>query len=67
MLSITLNGQSRDVQPDTSLSGLLAELGIDAREVAIEHNLKVIPKDQYPAILISAEDRIEIVRFVGGG
>jgi sulfur carrier protein len=46
---------------------LLAELEIDPRIVAVEHNVVVVKKHQYETTMIAEGDEIEIVRFVGGG
>ena len=46
---------------------LLAHLNIDARRVAVEHNLVVLKRDAFAATMVREGDEIEIVNFVGGG
>ena len=45
----------------------LAQLGVDPRRVAVEHNLMVIKKAHYDTTQIQDGDQVEIVNFVGGG
>ena len=66
-MQIVLNGEPRALTPGVSVSGLLADLGIDARKVAVERNLEIVPKSTFEATLLAEGDRIEIVHFIGGG
>jgi len=50
-----------------TLTALLAELNIDPRRVAVEHNLSVVKRTLYDDVVVREGDRIEIVNFVGGG
>ena len=50
-----------------TISALLATLEIDARRVAVEHNLIVVKRDRYDATVVNDGDEVEIVNFVGGG
>jgi thiamine biosynthesis protein ThiS len=50
-----------------SVAALLAQLDIDPRRVAVEHNLNIIKRQTYSDTLIGEGDRLEIVNFVGGG
>lgn len=66
-ITVTLNGETRQIPPELTLYGLLEHLELDPRKVAVERNLEIAPRDQYPAIRIQPDDRLEIVHFVGGG
>ena len=66
-VTITLNGEPRDVPSGLTLTGLLQELGLDPRKVAVERNLEIAPRSAYDRIGIEPGDRLEIVHFVGGG
>jgi sulfur carrier protein len=46
---------------------LLRDLEIDARRVAVEHNVVVLKRVQFGATVVREGDEIEIVNFVGGG
>jgi thiamine biosynthesis protein ThiS len=66
-LTITLNGEPFVIEKPISISGLLAQLQIDPRIVAVEHNVTVVKRDRYQSTMVNEGDEIEIVRFVGGG
>lgn len=66
VMEITVNGEKKTVAP-LSILGLLEELGIDSRRVAVELNMEILPKADYGTTNLSDGDRIEIVHFVGGG
>lgn len=65
-MHIQVNGESRQVTA-TTLTGLVEELGLDPRKVAIERNLEIVPKSLHATTALTDGDRIEIVQFVGGG
>ena len=67
LLTITLNGESFELEQPLSVADLLARLEIDPRRVAIEHNLEIIKRHTFPDVVIGEGDRLEIVNFVGGG
>jgi len=64
---ITVNGETRPAKPGATVTDLLRELGLEAGRVAIERNLDILPRKQWPETRIAAGDRYEIVQFVGGG
>ncbi len=66
-MNITLNGENRTVSAALYISGLLAELELEPRKIAVEHNLEIVPKSAYGTTAIKENDQIEIVQFVGGG
>ena len=61
-----MNGEAGDYAV-ANLSGLLALLDLDARKVAIERNLEIVPRSLFTATVLADGDRIEIVHFIGGG
>ena len=66
-VTITLNGERFELDSPMTVAALLAQLDIDPRRVAVEHNLNIIKRQTYPDILIGEGDTVEIVNFVGGG
>lgn len=66
-MQITLNGELRAVPEGLSVEGLLRELDIAARKVAVERNLEIVPKSAYETTPVEDGDRFEIVHFIGGG
>ena len=66
-ITLSVNGESRQVEAGMSLPDLLGVLGVDRRVVAVAHNGEVIPRQEYDRVVLQEGDRIEIVRMVGGG
>jgi sulfur carrier protein len=66
-LIIQVNGESQQTPAGTTVTALLAQLGLNAGRVAVEHNLKILPKSRWDQTQIAPGDRLEIVQFVGGG
>ena len=67
MLRLTINGEARTLHGPHDVARLIALLELDARKVAVERNLEIVPKSQFEATALSDGDRIEIVHFIGGG
>ncbi len=66
-IDLVVNGQPRRVAPGTTVSALVALLGLDGRPVAVERNREVVPRARHASTEVAAGDHIEIVTFVGGG
>lgn len=66
-IDIVINGQPRPVNEGTTVAGLISELGLAGRPVAVERNREVIPRAQHASTVLAAGDRLEVVTFVGGG
>ena len=66
-MKLTVNGEERTAPEGLTLQELVRELSIEGRPIAVELNLRVVPKDRYPATRLSEGDKLEIVSLVGGG
>jgi sulfur carrier protein len=64
---ITVNGERRAAPDGATVADLLRELNLPAGRVAIERNLEILPRPQWPETAVQPGDRYEIVHFVGGG
>jgi len=42
-------------------------MGLKSDRVAVELNRDIVPREQWEKTSLSADDRLEIVHFVGGG
>lgn len=67
MADVVLNGKPRAIAEGLTVAGLLAELGLDPRTVAVERNLEIVPRSAYASEALAEGDRLEVVTFVGGG
>lgn len=66
-MEILLNGTSRRVPTGLSLAGLVAELDLANRRVAVEINEEVVPRSRYSSRVLADGDRVEVIAAVGGG
>ena len=66
-IDVVVNGNPRSVAAGTTVLGLLGELGLGEKRVAVERNLEVVPRAQHATTLLADGDRLEVVTFVGGG
>ena len=66
-MNLILNGEPHAVTGVVDIAGLVAHLGLDARKVAVERNLEIVPRSAYARTALAEGDRIEIVHFIGGG
>ena len=66
-MTVTLNGETKQIENGITVSGLLESLKIEPARVAVEVNLKIIKKTDYLSHQLNEGDSVEIVSFVGGG
>jgi sulfur carrier protein len=66
-MRVQVNGESREVDPGSTIDVLLQQLGLAARPVAVERNAEIVPRAAHPETVLAEGDRLEIVQFVGGG
>lgn len=66
-MMVQVNGESRELADGTSVSELLAVLGVTQPHVAVELNLEVVPRAYHGATALKDGDRLEVVTLVGGG
>ena len=48
-------------------AALLEHYALDPRTIAIERNGAILPRQEWQSARFADEDRIELIRFVGGG
>ncbi|MEM6329492.1 MAG: sulfur carrier protein ThiS [Planctomycetota bacterium] len=66
-MKVTVNGQPREVPAGCTVAGLLEELGIRVKHVAVERNREVVPRADHAATALAEGDELEVVTLVGGG
>ncbi|MCC6158235.1 MAG: sulfur carrier protein ThiS [Deltaproteobacteria bacterium] len=65
-MRVIVNGQDRNLEDDATLAQLLDELKVPRQFVAVEYNGEPFEGEQTSCRLHDG-DRLEVVRFVGGG
>ena len=66
-MNITVNGESRSLEPGTSLGQLLEELDLAGKRIAVEVNRDIVPRSEYVNYRLNDDDTVEIVNAIGGG
>jgi len=66
-MKLTVNGENLELGQVETIQDLLKELQIDPLRVAVEINLTIIRRSDYPTFKLKEGDRVEIVNFIGGG
>lgn len=66
-MRVQINGESREVRDQLTLSDLLSELSLTPARIAIELNGEVVRRTDWVKTFLAEGDRLEVVHFVGGG
>ncbi len=66
-MTITLNGEMREVDSGTTLQGLLDQLEVNCDTIVVQRNDDIVSRDAFSATALADGDALELVRFVGGG
>ncbi len=67
MAMIQLNGKPEEVKEGLSLLNLLQQKGFDPALVSVEHNGRIVDREEWDATKIRGDDEVEILFFMGGG
>ena len=66
-LQVQINGVSTEFDSPLTIGELLVRHKLKPETVVVEHNLQVPRKEEYARITLKDGDRVEIVKFMGGG
>jgi thiamine biosynthesis protein ThiS len=66
-VQITVNGEPRQVTDAVTVAGLLVELGLAQRHVAVEVNCELVLRARHAEHRLAEGDSLEVVTLVGGG
>jgi sulfur carrier protein len=67
VLDIELNGAAHRLPAGSSLHDLVESLGLAGQKLALAVNRQVVPRERWRDTLLSARDRVDVVRAIGGG
>jgi thiamine biosynthesis protein ThiS len=67
VITVSINGESRQFPQAISLATLIEEMGLTGKRVALECNGEIVPRSQFAAQQLAEGDRLEVVVAVGGG
>jgi len=66
-LHVWINGEARTVPAPATIADLVAELGLQPGQVAVERNKVLVRRAEHPTTALVDGDRLEIVTLFGGG
>ena len=67
VITLTVNGESRQYQNALNCAGLIETLGLAGKRIALECNGEIVPRGRHGEHTLADGDKIEIVVAVGGG
>ena len=67
IISITVNGETRQVRQGESVRELLSQLDVRGDRVAVEMDRHIVYKRDWDTTQVASDAQSEIVEFVGGG
>ena len=67
VITISVNGQPREVARGTTVATLVAEMKLPSKFLAVERNRDVVPRARHAETVLAAGDELEVVTLVGGG
>ena len=65
-MRIFLNGQAKETSAQ-DVQSLVAELKLDNIALVAEHNDTILPKEDWPKVCLKENDKLELIKFCGGG
>lgn len=66
-MNVKINGKVKQLDDGLTVKQLLKQLNISFETVVVELNGDIIYKEEYEKVILKDNDKVEIVRFVGGG
>nr|WP_156872471.1 sulfur carrier protein ThiS [Ketobacter sp. MCCC 1A13808] len=67
LIQITVNGDTRQVAGDCTVTQLLADMALAGKRIAVERNLEIVPRTLHASTVLQDQDVLEIVQAIGGG
>ena len=64
-MKIICNGKEKSALEGITIEGLLVELDLNPDTVVVECNKKIILREEYHSHVLSDDDVLELIRFVG--
>ena len=66
-MKIIVNGKPAEASAGSTVQNLLDQLHLDSRQVVVERNRAIVPRQRFAEERLADGDTLEIVHFVGGG
>lgn len=66
-MKLLINGKEETLSREMTLVELIAQRGLNPKSIIVEYNYELVKEEVWPQIKLKESDRVEILRFVGGG
>lgn len=66
-MKIIVNGQPRELGEPPTVANLLHSLDLQSEQVAVEVNLQILNRTDFPTWNLHDGDKVEVISFIGGG
>ena len=66
-MNIRINGKSETVEVPSSIARLVSDKALFPDRIVVEHNFRIVAKEEWTGLVLQEGDNVEIVSFVGGG
>jgi sulfur carrier protein len=67
VIALVINGQARSFPSPLNVTGLIEQLELQGKRIALERNGEIVPRSKFGAMELNDGDALEIVVAVGGG
>jgi|TARA_B110000444_G_scaffold198382_1_gene189503 sulfur carrier protein len=67
LIKISLNGSAQEIPVETSINGLFSFLDLSDKFIAVELNNEIVFRANWEKVKLIQDDKVEIVRAIGGG
>jgi sulfur carrier protein len=66
-LEVVLNGNLESIEKEINLEAFLESKGMDLSLIIVEYNGDIIKQPVWNGVMLQNKDRLEVLKFVGGG
>ena len=67
MITVNINGATRQLPDTASVAALIADMGLTGKRIALERNGEIVPRSLFATQRLTNGDKLEVVVAVGGG
>ncbi|MEE9356933.1 sulfur carrier protein ThiS [Candidatus Vondammii sp. HM_W22] len=66
-MQIYINSEGQSILDNTTMASLIELLALTSQRIAVEVNGELVPRSTFEQHQLQPDDKIEIVRAIGGG
>ena len=66
-MKVFLNGKETMSQEEAGLEDVIRALGFNPERVVVQHNGRILTREEWKDVFVRENDRIDVLQFVGGG